>query len=118
MLDFASMSIELSFKDEKLRTICESPVSSKRKLGDEIARTLRARLADLRAIGSPSEFVRMGLAKFDQNSDVQMVIPIGENNVVVTTIGHRPVPRFANGQVNWGQVSRLKILSIGCADES
>ena len=51
------MPLQLTFLDDPLRQLCESRVAAERALGNQAARRLRSRLADLRAAGKISEVV-------------------------------------------------------------
>lgn len=112
------MSIQLAFQTVKLRQVCESTVSAKRSLGEEAARSLRTRLADLQASISPADIVDLGFAAFDRDSDARIFIYIEGGYAVTATVNNRPEPRLANGQLDWTRVPRLKILSIERADEN
>ncbi|MBP0635187.1 hypothetical protein [Cupriavidus sp. AcVe19-6a] len=112
------MPIQLAFQNEKLRQICESSVSAKRRLGEEAARSLRTRLADLRASASPVDMVDLGFAVFDAGSDIQIFVYIDGGYAVTATVNNRPEPRLEDGQLDWKRVTRLKILSIEGANEN
>lgn len=112
------MSIQLAFQTVQLRQICESPLSAKRSLGEEAALSLRTRLADVRASTSPVDVMALGFATFDSASDVQIFIYIEGSYTVTATVNHREVPRLEDGQVDWKQITRLKILSIEPANEN
>lgn len=51
------MPLHITFLDDSLRQLCESRVAAERALGNQAARRLRSRLADLRAAGKISEVV-------------------------------------------------------------
>ncbi len=112
-----SMSIQLAFKNEKLRQICESPVSAKRKLGPAAGRSLHARLADLRAADSPVELIALGFAKYDAELEVRIVIHLDGGYVVIAEANHREAPG-GRGALDWTQVTRLKIIHIGPENEN
>lgn len=112
------MPIDLSYQDEKLRKICESPVSAKRRLGVRVANALASRLADLDAADCPCDLEQMGLARFVDPSSSHIVIDLPDDYAVVASINHRSVPRLSSGEVDWKQISRLKIVSIERAHEN
>jgi hypothetical protein len=111
------MPMKLAFQDEKLRTVCESPVSAKRKYGEVAGREIHTRLADLRAAESPLKFVEWGFATFDKTSYGQIVIPIYGGYRMLAIANHRLLPGN-HGALDWAQVTRVKILSIERANES
>lgn len=112
------MPIQLAFQDEKLRQVCESSVSAKRRLGEVAARLLQTRLADLRAAESPTDLVDLGFAQFEPASDTRIDIDIGDGYVVIAMANHRPELRLATGKLDWKRVTRLKILSVKRANEN
>lgn len=57
------MPLQITFLDDSLRQVCESSVAAERALGNQAARRLRSRLADLRAAGKISEVVTGRRAK-------------------------------------------------------
>ncbi len=111
------MPIQLAFQDEILRKVCESTVSAKRKYGGLAGPSLHARLADLKAADSPVDLVHWGFAEFDQTSNEQIVIFIDDGYRMHAAANHRPPPG-PPGQLDWTQVTRVKILSIERANES
>jgi hypothetical protein len=111
------MPIKLAFQDEKLRTVCESPVSAKRKYGDVAGRAIHSRLADLRAADSPLKFVEWGFGKFDETAHDRIVTPIDGGYRMLAVANNRPPPGEP-GALDWAQVTRVKILSIERANES
>lgn len=112
------MSIQLAFDTVKLRQICENFVSAKRSLGSLAAKSLHARLADLRASSSPLEMVELGFAGFHKDSDTRIFIYIEDGYAVEAVVSNRPEPRLGNGRLDWKLVSRLKVLSIERANEN
>lgn len=112
------MAISLAFADEKLRQTCESNRSARRRLDENVVTCLQARLADLRAADSLSELITMELARLDSSDDGRLVIPLGSDYVLAVSANHRPEPRSPSGKLEWEKVSRIKILSIGRANEN
>jgi plasmid maintenance system killer protein len=111
------MPIQLAFQDENLRKVCESTVSAKRKYGALAGPSLHARLADLKAADSPVDLVDLGFAEFDQVSKDRIVIFIDDRYHVHAAANHKPLPG-PPGQLDWKQVTRVKILSIERDNES
>ncbi|MBC8723469.1 hypothetical protein F6X37_18315 [Paraburkholderia sp. 31.1] len=111
------MPIKLAFQDERLRKVCESTVSAKRKYGEVAGPSIHARLADLRAANSPMEFVEIGFGRFDETVHDRIVIFIAGGYRMLAVANNRP-PLGALGALDWAQVTRVKILSIERTHES
>ncbi|WP_150611119.1 hypothetical protein [Pandoraea terrigena] len=109
--------MQLAFQDEKLRTLCESSIKAKRQFGESAADALQNRLADLRAADSLSTVVGLGLGKIVADVPSRIEISLGDGCVMVASPNHRPEPRLETGELNWHQVTRLKILSICRANQ-
>lgn len=105
------MSVQLAFQDENLRKVCESSISAKRKYGGIAGPSLHMRLADLRAAESPADLVEWGLATFDQAANDQIVIFLDDSYRLYIAANHKPPPGEP-GQLDWTQVTRVKILRI------
>ncbi|MFY2595750.1 hypothetical protein [Achromobacter xylosoxidans] len=104
------MPIQLAFQSERIRGMCESLVSAKRRLGKTAGLSLSARLADLRAAASPQDLVDLGLAMFSSDQS-RIVIPLDEGYFIEVASNHRMVPT-KSGKLDWRGVTRVKILSI------
>jgi len=111
------MPIKLAFQDEKLRRVCESPVSARRKYGEVGGRAIHSRLADLRAADSPLKYVEWGFAKFDETAHDRIAIPIDGGYRMLAVANNRPPPGEP-GTLDWAQVTRVKILSIERTNDS
>lgn len=111
------MPIQLAFQDEIIRKVCESTISAKRRFGGAVGQSLHVRLADLKAAGSPADLVDWGFAKFDGAANDQIVILLDESYCIRVVSNHKPQP-IASDKLDWGKVSRVKILSIGRTNES
>lgn len=111
------MPIQLAFKDENLRKVCESTISAKRKYGGLAGPSLHARLADLKAADSPADLVDLGFAEIDQATSDRIVIFLDDGYRVYGVANHKPPPGLP-GQLDWTQVTRIKILSIERANET
>lgn len=114
---FNPMPIQLAFQDDNLRKVCESSISAKRKYGGVAGPSLHARLADLRAADSPVELVELGFAKFDEAANDQIVIFLDDFYRLYAVANHKPPPGKP-GNLDWTQVTRVKILSIERVNEN
>lgn len=106
--------MELSFHTKALRDTCANAVMLKRKFAPEVVEAVRRVLADLRAASSVHE-----IAAGDVLGDVAAAclrIKLGSRHFLRLEPNHLPVPADANGQIDWTQVSRLKVMGIEAFD--
>lgn len=107
--------MELSFATEDLRSLCESRKRARKLLGNEAAMLLAQLLADIEACASVAELVSL-LEGYIAADGEHWCITVTTDCSVVFDCGHVTAPRKKTGEVNWGKVSRVKILQIGTHD--
>lgn len=101
----------IAFETKMLRSICEREVKALKALGAQVARHLRARLADIDAAEHVAELVAGQPREHGQRSGV-LRIDLCDGVFLRLAVNHVPVPRDQQGMVRWSKVSRLKLLSI------
>lgn len=102
--------LELAFETKELRNICENEAEAMRQLGDAVAEVLKHRLADLDAATSPDDLIA-GNPRIAPGKDA-MTIDLSEGYTLVFTPNHPHNPTKAAGEIDWGKVSRIRILQI------
>jgi hypothetical protein len=112
------MSIQLAFQDDKLRQLCESYLSAKRRYGVQTARTLHTRLADVQACANVAELESLGFASVDRGEVARIFISVADGYTIFTVVNNRPEPRLRDGRLDSKRVTRLKIMSIERANEN
>lgn len=112
------MAVQLSFQDQKIRQQCESPISARRAFGFDVARTLHTRLADLRAADSMYDVLSLGLANLHGSHPHKILVQLGGGFVLHAQAGTPTQPHFSSCELDWKQVTRLRILSIECTNEN
>lgn len=105
--------MEFSFKDKKLRELCERRGVAERKLGAPCARKLRARLADLEAADSVTDLVagRPHPLTGDRTGQYSVVLEGGMR--LVFEPDHNPIPLRDDGGIDWTGVIRVQIIFVG-----
>jgi len=106
--------VELAFDSKSLRTICESEPHAKRELGQNVAETLKHRLADMHAATSPKDLVA-GRPRELPSSGTQrrMALDLSDGLCIVFCANHPKAPMTAEGDLDWFRVNRVKVLRIG-----
>jgi hypothetical protein len=100
--------IIVSFATKRLRVLCEDPKVAKSKLGEDIARLLRARLADLRSADGLFD-LPTGNPRVDGGS---YLLNLGAS----ATMRWEPYGKSAEpadtGVLDWNCVNRVKLVGI------
>jgi plasmid maintenance system killer protein len=107
--------MELVFGTRKLARICSSEAETVRKFGPDVARRLRNRLTELDQAASLAEIRLLPHARVHQlvaDRDEQISIDLGHPRRLIVDVNHHPVPRLADGGLDWESVTSLKILEI------
>ena len=105
--------MEIDIPDDDLRALCQEQRLAIRKLGAACARKLRSRLADLQAAAHVRELVAGRPHPLTGDRKGQMALDLHGGVRLVFAPNHDPVPRFADGGIDWAQVRRITIVFIG-----
>lgn len=109
--------MELAFSTEELRTLCEAEAAADRRLGPTGGTALRSRLADLRAASNVAELLALAGTRARQGAAKdQLMIDLVDDAVLLFGPNHMKTPRTTSRDVDWSQVSRVKILRVGRND--
>lgn len=107
--------MELAFADKSTRDICEIQLKAEHVLGLLVAKSLRARLADLREADSPLDIVAGNPETLTSIAPGRISISLGEGYRLVYCANHVSNPINGAGEVEWHLVERIKILEVGGA---
>ncbi len=106
--------VEVSFADYRLQLHCESEVALQRAYGDDCARYIRARLADLHAAANLDEFRSLpgGCRELDgaRRGRFVLKLPSGKRLVLMVASGGRAAG--AAPPLDWQQIDAVEVLSI------
>ncbi len=99
----------ISFENKELRSICENESKAQTKLGLNVAMKLKNRLSDLLAASSVNDLLTGYPTKID---DDLYKVNLAENYFLLFSSNHTKNPLLESGEINWDEVSRIKILDI------
>ncbi len=105
--------MEIHFKDEKLRKLCENRREAEKKLGHDSSKKLRTRLADLEAAMNVKELVAGHPHPLERDREGQFAVNLAGGKRLVFLPNHEPVPVDEQGNIDWSQVSAITIVFIG-----
>ena len=109
--------MQLAFQTQSLRTLCEDAEAAELTLGRLVARELRNRLADLRAVTVIEELPAGNVACRGRGADEAVMIDLGASASLELVPNHPTQRLTAQGRVEWNRVSRLKVVRIGALDD-
>ncbi len=104
----------VSYKDRKLRKLCENNREAIRKLGADSAKKLQSRHSDMDAaenvegmppLGNPHPLIRDRAGQYS--------IGLAGGKRLVFEPDHNPVPEREGGGIDWAQVTAVTIVYIG-----
>jgi hypothetical protein len=104
--------LQLAFESKQLRTICEDEVQAKVELGETVAKTLKHRLADLRAATSFKDLVAGRPHLLPEPAANNMAVDLCAGLRLVFTANHVSNATNPENNLNWNRVTRIKILRI------
>ncbi len=108
--------MDLAFISEDLRNTCEKDAVARRELGDEVARVLRGRIADLRAATSVRDLVvgkprcEMGMTK------PTIIVDLAKGYELSFCANHVKSRLSEAGEIDWSLITRIKILSVSLTE--
>lgn len=105
--------MEIRFKDKKLQELCEQERVAKRKLGNNMARKLKARWEDLIAASNVTELQAGRPHPLEGDRAGQFALDLVHPRRLVFEPAHETVPRREDGGIDWSQVTQICIVWIG-----
>ena len=92
--------VEIAFRDEKLRKLCEDSRAAQKKLGDACARKLRSRLADLHAARVVTDLVAGHPHPLKHDRAGQFALDLAGGNRLVFAPANEPIPQTQDGAID------------------
>lgn len=105
--------MEIRFKDNKLRELCEKPAVANKKLGPDCARKLKLRLLALEAAGQVTDLVAGNPHPLKGNRAGQFAVDLAGGWRLVFVPAHDPCPTRPDGGIDWSRVTIVCIEYIG-----
>lgn len=100
--------IIVAFRTKNLRVLCEDPEVAAAELGDEVARLLRARLADLRSADGLFD-LPTGNPRVE---DEHFLLNLGAAWITRWVPYGKSAKLTASGALDWAGVTRVKLVGI------
>lgn len=107
--------MELAFRSKKLRDLCERNQVANEQFGEDLARLLHDALAELLAAPSLSDIADWENRMRSGSSD-RLVFEFGSKVTVSFGCNHVKHPFDDAGNLDWGNVSSVKILKVEITD--
>jgi hypothetical protein len=110
-----AVTLELAFHTKLIRLICESEDEASVQLGVAVAEILKHRIADMRAATSPRDLV-VGRPRVEAGR--QMRVDLKDDVTILFKANHTSNPMNDANELDWGKVTRIKIMQIESEDAS
>lgn len=105
--------MHLSFENKEIRSICEDESMAVNLYGPEVIEKLKNRLTDMIAATTVSEIPPIGNPReIEGNPHTHYVIDLCDGFHICVSANHLKPPLLENGNLDWPNVSRIKILQI------
>lgn len=105
--------MDICFKDDKIRKLCENGREAVRRLGADNADKLRKRLAELEAAETVADLVTGHPHPLKGGREGQFSLRLAGGCRLVFAPHHESIPSKPDGGVDWAQVNAVYIEYIG-----
>ena len=105
--------MEIHFRNKKLQELCQTSKLMKKKLGDELAKKLKARLSDLESASTVSELVAGRPHPLEYDRKGQFAVDLNNMIRLVFEPANEPIPRCSDETVDWKRITVIRIVCIG-----
>jgi proteic killer suppression protein len=105
--------MQINFLDSKLRKLCENSREAEKKHGLNCAKKLRSRLGDLEAAAHVRELNAGRPHPLERDRLGQFALDLADGKRLVFKPDNEPVPRDTSGDIDWSQVTEIRIIYIG-----
>lgn len=105
--------MEITYKDKKVRSLCEKQALAMKHLGADCARKLRIRLSALEAAARVTDLVAGNPHALKGDRAGQYALNLAGGWRLVFGPDHDPCPTHADGGIDWSQVTIVCIEYIG-----
>lgn len=103
--------MDFSFENKEIRTLCEDMDKAQAQYGHAVAQDLQSRLADLDAATTVNEIMTGRPGKADNSPLGNYKVDLCDGFRLVFCSNHIDPP-LANDDIDWGKVTRIRILKI------
>lgn len=104
--------MQISFKNKKLKALCEQSNLAQKELGAQMAKKLRSRLADLTAASVVADMCAGRPHPLQGNRAGEFALDLVHPQRLVFIADNNPIPERADGSIDWSQVTRVCIVDI------
>lgn len=105
--------MDIEFSDSDLQALCEQQRVMLRKLGNNCARKLRTRLADLQAAANVTELLAGHPHPLKGDRSGQFSLDLAGGIGLVFEPANFPIPKREDNSIAWESVNKVRIVFIG-----
>jgi len=105
--------MEITFHNSKLKRVWEQKDKAQQKLGQNCARKLRSRLAELEAAQSVTELIAGRPHPLEGDRAGKFAVDLVGGKRLVFKPNNDPIPKNEDGSIDWSNVTKVCIVFIG-----
>jgi len=105
--------VDIEFSSTDLQTLCEQQQIMRRQLGDNCARKLRSRLADLLAVANVTDLLAGHPHPLKGDRSGQFALDLAGGKRLVFEPANFPIPKRDDNSIAWELVNKVRIVFIG-----
>lgn len=109
--ELCSTVLEIAFASVQIRSLCERRRLAERRLGQEVARKLRARVADLKAATNLADLV-VGMEQMHIQVGENFHIALGSSARIVLRPNHIHLLSDEHGRIARHSIRRVLVVAI------
>ncbi len=105
--------MEIKFRDEHLRKMCEDKGYAVKKLGSVCAAKLRIRISDINAAANVRELPSGRPHALEGKRRGQFAVDLYGGVRLILISANQPTPLVGKDNVDWSRVTKIEIIEIG-----
>lgn len=105
--------MQISYKDSKLKKICETSRTAIKNLGSDCAKKLQTRLSDIDAASNVNELITGHPHPLNRDRAGQFSVRLSGGKRLVFIPDHEPIPSKEDGSIDWSSITSVTIIFIG-----
>ena len=104
--------MDLAFQTKELRDVCERRAVATAKIGVAAALELEQRLADIDAVETAAELIRLFPDYVVKRASDEFLLRLSSGHELVLRSGHVETATTPDGSTDWTKVMRFRVMAL------